>query len=32
MLVIHRIIYASGNWYIAIHDSNWEKISYNCHD
>ncbi len=22
---IHRIIYASGNWYIAIHDSNWEK-------
>jgi len=22
---IHRIIYASGNWYIAIHDSTWEK-------
>ena len=22
---IHRIIYARGNWYIAIHDSNWEK-------
>jgi len=22
---VHRIIYASGNWYIAIHDSTWEK-------
>ena len=25
---IHRIIYASGNWYIAIHDARWEK-TYN---
>jgi len=21
----HRIIYAEGNWYLAIHDHNWEK-------
>jgi len=22
---LHRIIYAEGNWYLAIHDPNWEK-------